>query len=104
MAEEHTYRVTTEGDEEGRGPLVTLGYAIGKEEDIKAFFDNKKYYNIYVEPIEIFNITPEALDEKMKLVSEREKSLREIKDLEQKIRDIQNQIKVKQNDIRTVKP
>ena len=104
MTEQHIYHVITEGDEEGRGPCVTVGYAIGKEEDIKAFFDNRKYYHIYLKPIDILNITPEALDTKMKLVSKREKSLKEIKDLENKIREIQDQIRVRESEIRTVKP
>lgn len=50
------YMVTTEGDVEGR-TTKTLGYCTGKPEDIKAYYNDKKVYEIKVTPITTEHIT-----------------------------------------------
>ncbi|WP_223559594.1 hypothetical protein [Chryseobacterium lathyri] len=51
------YKVTTEGDAEGK-TTKSLGYAQGDRQDIIDFFSPQKYYEIHLEEITIQNITP----------------------------------------------
>lgn len=77
------YRVSTEGDCEGRS-VRTLGYAEGYPEDIEIFYDDKKYYRITLDKIEINKVTPELVSEKKSLIHEKnnlEKRLKEIEGL-----------------------
>jgi hypothetical protein len=61
------YKVTTEGDCEGR-TTSTLGYCTGNTWDIEAYFDDKKTYNIHLEKIEVKHITKESAEEKQRLL------------------------------------
>ena len=63
------YRVTTEGDEEGRS-TSTLGYAIGCPADIKAFYDDQKMYRIGLKEIQVIRVKPGAVKEKRDLLDE----------------------------------
>ncbi|MBI4147216.1 hypothetical protein HY494_01035 [Candidatus Woesearchaeota archaeon] len=68
------YKVTTEGDEEGRS-TSTLGYAIGCPDVIKAFYDDQKLYRIRIMEISVIRINRESLKEKRDL-QEEESNLR----------------------------
>ncbi len=68
------YKVTTEGDEEGRS-TTTLGYAIGCPDDIKAFYDDQKLYRIRITEIQVIRVNRESLKEKRGL-QEEESNLR----------------------------
>lgn len=57
---ETIYRVTTEGDCEGR-TTREIGYAKGHPSDIKKYYDNYKVYEIYLKEIVVKNITPEMV-------------------------------------------
>lgn len=70
---ETIYKVTTEGDVEGR-TTRTLGYVTGKRDDIFAYFDDKKAYSISIEPIKVIPILPTSVNEK-KLLLQRKKEL-----------------------------
>ncbi len=70
METSQIYKITTEGDCEGRSTRI-LGYATGYPEDIKVFYDDQKEYNIYVENIKVINVNPEAVKEKRSLLKER---------------------------------
>lgn len=75
------YRVTTEGDVEGRS-ILTLGYATGKESDILKYYDDRKAYDIRLEEIKIVAITSYMADHKVDLLkrkTELEKELESIK-------------------------
>lgn len=68
------YKVTTEGDIEGRS-TATLGYATGEIDDIKAYFEKSKAYNLYVEPIKVIHVTPDLIVR----VEEKKRKYRELK-------------------------
>lgn len=70
METSQIYKVTTEGDCEGRSTKV-LGYATGCPEDIMVFYDDQKEYNIHVEKIKIVHVNPKAVKEKRDLLEER---------------------------------
>lgn len=68
MERDKIYKVTTEGDCEGKTNKI-LGYCTGEISDIKAFYDDRKYYTISVDEIEIEKITPQSKIERQNLVS-----------------------------------
>lgn len=74
------YKVTTEGDCEGKS-TKHLGYATGHPTDIKNYFDDKKYYDIWLEQIKVVNITTEDATDRQKLVKKRKEINRELKEL-----------------------
>lgn len=53
---EKIYKVTTEGDQEGKTTKL-LGFCTGNIEDIKMFFNNEKYYSIYVDEVNVKHIS-----------------------------------------------
>ena len=65
---EQIYRVTTEGDCEGRS-TKEIAYAKGEQKDILRFYDSKKMYEIYLEEITVKNITPEMAETKDEIVA-----------------------------------
>lgn len=67
------YRVTTEGDVEGR-TVKTLGYCTGNQRDIIDYYDDKKCYELKLTPITVEAITPQ-------LVSERKSDLERMRNL-----------------------
>ncbi len=75
------YKVTTEGDCEGR-TTSTLGYAKGDPTDIKVFYDHKKVYEILVEPITVVKVTPKSVIEKRTLLEERVKIQERLAEIE----------------------
>ena len=75
------YKVTTEGDCEGRS-TKTLGYCRGEKDDILKYYNDRKYYTLKVEEITIVNITSKSTLERQNLIArqkELEKELEEIK-------------------------
>ena len=78
------YKVTTQGDVEGR-TTETLGYATGDPNDIKAFFDDKKYYDISLQEIQIENVTPQAVIERKNLIARKKELELELKRINSKI-------------------
>ena len=77
------YEIRTEGDCEGR-TRSTLGYATGDVEDIRIYYDDRKYYNLYVDEISVLNVKPESVSERKRLLQEKaslEKRLETIYDL-----------------------
>lgn len=79
------YRVTTEGDVEGRTTTL-LGYCTGEVSDIKAYYDNKKVYDIAVEPITVKHISSVDTAKKIKLLQRK-------KEIESELEFIEKQIK-----------
>lgn len=80
METQKIYRVTTEGDCEGRS-IKTLGYATGTVQDIITFFDDKREYSINCDEIVVVHITNESLQKKKAL-------MREKKDIEERLKYI----------------
>lgn len=81
MTTTQIYHVTTEADADGNGTR-TLGYATGNPEDIKEFYADGKAYALTVEPLQIFEVTPQAVKERKTLLNEwltLEARLREVK-------------------------
>lgn len=74
------YKVTTEGDIEGR-TTKTLGYAQGDRQSIIDYYSPKKYYQIYLEEISIENITCEMAEESKKLLEEKQSLERRLKEI-----------------------
>ncbi len=68
------YKVTTEGDIEGK-TTATLGYATGNLEDIKRFFEKSKTYSLSIEPIKVVHVTPDLITR----VEEKKREYRELK-------------------------
>ena len=67
-----TYKVTTEGDCEGRTTKI-LGYATGNPADIKEYYDDQKQYEIRLEAITIVSITDKSAIRKRELLEEKQK-------------------------------
>jgi len=84
MEKEKIYQVTTEGDCEGKSTR-TLGYCKGEISDIKAYFDDKKTYEIRVSEINVSVITSKSAEEKQLLMSRK-------KSLERQLEDIKKQL------------
>lgn len=72
MQTQFIYKVTTEGDVEGKSTRI-LGYAAGTETDIRNFYEDKKAYTLIIESITILNITSESVNEKKELIAEKKK-------------------------------
>ena len=64
------YVVKTEGDGGMGASMQILGYYSGNPNDIKSFLKGRGMYNIYLEPINFTNITPEMAQEKENTVNE----------------------------------
>lgn len=77
------YKVTTEGDCEGRS-IRTLGYCTGDIRDIEAYFKNEKAYSLSIEPITVKHIDKQVAANKAQLIERKrqiEKELENIKRL-----------------------
>jgi hypothetical protein len=81
------YKVTTEGDCEGKS-IHTIAYARGDPEDIKVHYDKAKMYKISLSPIEIIDITPKSVMKTRALFDEK-------KDLEKRLKKIQKSLEKK---------
>ena len=79
------YRVTTEGDVEGR-TTKTLGYCTGNPEDIKAYFNDRKAYEIKLTPITTEHIT-------LQMVVGRQSDLETKRKLEADLNAVNNRLK-----------
>lgn len=78
------YEVRTEADDDGR-TMKTLGFAIGDPGDIKAYYDNDKYYNLYLEERRVVHVTPDRVPER-KLLRERQEQLEaELEEIRKKL-------------------
>ena len=77
------YKIRTEGDVEGK-TVQTIGYATGDIEDIRMYYDDRKYYNLDVEEINVIHVKLESVSKRKKLLRGKaslEKRLEEIQDL-----------------------
>ena len=81
----HIYVVTTEGDEEGKTERV-LGYATGKPEHIRAFYDREKTRTLYLHETPVLHITPETVLTKRGLQGRKH-------DLEDKLRTVEKELR-----------
>lgn len=84
MKTEKIYHVTTEGDVEGRH-VRTVGYATGNPADIKAYFEDKKYYEIKVQEVTLRHITPQSVQGRKQLLEERLSLKNRLGELEQRL-------------------
>jgi predicted methyltransferase len=82
---ETIYKVTTEGDCEGRSTSV-LGYCTGIESDIEKFYADRKNYSLSIEKIDVIHITPSSSADRIALLAEK-------KELERKLNTINEMIK-----------
>ncbi len=81
---EQVYKVTTEGDCEGRS-TETLGYATGNPDLIKMYYDEQKEYTIRLEAINIVHITKETASVREKLRTRRTEITQEMSKLEKEL-------------------
>ena len=79
------YKVTTEGDVEGR-TIKILGYATGKRGDIEAYYQDKKCYAIHLDPITVENITIES-------ANQRAADFKKKKELEHQLEELNKKLK-----------
>ena len=77
---ERIYRVTTEGDCEGKSKRE-IAYAKGNQKDILRFYDSEKMYEIYLKEIIVKNITPEMVETNDEIVAKIKKLDEERKQL-----------------------
>jgi hypothetical protein len=85
MKFQEIYVVTTEGDCEGR-TTRTIGYATGDPEDIKAYYEPQKMYEIKLEKAKVMQINPQAVQTRRNLLDEK-------RDLEEKQADLEKRLK-----------
>lgn len=70
----------------GRDTLV--GYAIGSDEDIKAYFDKQSEYGLYLEPLKVVTVTP-GYAERAQRIKQQVRELRKAADdLERELVDM----------------
>jgi len=79
-----TYRIQTEGDAEGRS-MRTLGYATGNISDIKAYFQDRVYYNLEIQPIRVVKVTPTSASERLKLFERKQELQAELKRIKEEL-------------------
>lgn len=79
------YKVTTEGDCEGRTTKV-LGYAKGNISDIRSYYEDKKTYSLSVIEIYVLDITPESADNKKELITQKENLERQLKSINERLK------------------
>jgi hypothetical protein len=82
---EKIYKVTTEGDCEGR-TTTTLGFCKGNPSDIQTYFEDRKTYHISLSEIEVLEITPDSAKERKVLIDKK-------KELEEELENINKRIK-----------
>ncbi len=82
---ETIYKVTTEGDCEGR-TRRTIAYAMGDPEVINSFYDKEKNYTLYLDEIKVHVITPESMAIREALIERK-------KELEMELENIKNRLK-----------
>jgi len=78
------YKVTTEGDCEGRS-VKTLGYCTGNPADIELYFQDQKAYSIQLDILNIKHIDPATVKTKAELLQRK-------KDIEQELQYIKQQL------------
>lgn len=78
------YKVTTEGDVEGRS-VATLGYATGDQNDIRNYFNDRKYYSLSLQAITVINVTPQSAKERLALINEKAELETKLKGLSERI-------------------
>lgn len=79
---EHIYKVTTEGDSEGRTTRF-IAYATGKLDDVLAYFDKDKTYDIHAERVEpIIVVTSDMVSKRNELYRKRDEINKQIAELE----------------------
>lgn len=79
------YKVTTEGDCEGRSTKI-IGYATGNESDIKSFYDDRKAYELRLEEIEVVNVTPNSKTERVAMIKRKQELEAELESLKKKLK------------------
>lgn len=79
------YKVTTEGDCEGRTTKV-LGYAKGNISDISSYYEDKKTYSLNVTEICVLDITYESADNKKELMTQKENLERQLKSINERLK------------------
>lgn len=79
------YRVTTEGDCEGR-TTRTIAYATGNKSDIMSFYDDQKYYGLRLEELNIVHITPDSAAEKLSILKRKKELEAELEILKKKLK------------------
>jgi hypothetical protein len=84
MESEKIYKVTTEGDCEGR-TNKTLGYCTGEISDIKDFYDDRKTYTLRVEEFDVIKITPNSKSQRVALVNRKKELEEELKRIKSKL-------------------
>lgn len=65
------FKVTTEWDCEGKS-IRSLGYCTGDPADIRAYFQDKKTYEIYIEEITIVHIDHFQVKDKLDLLTRKQ--------------------------------
>ena len=84
MESKQIYKVTTEGDIEGRTTRI-LGYCTGDKIDIAKFFDSLKYYSLQIEPLQVQEITPDSANHKAHLIAEKKNLTDRLKEIEKQL-------------------
>jgi predicted AAA+ superfamily ATPase len=79
------YKVTTEGDCEGRSTR-TIAYATGNKSDIMSFYDDRKMYEIRLEELDIVHITPNSTAEKVAMIKRKKELEAELELLKKKLK------------------
>jgi hypothetical protein len=79
-----TYKITTEGDCEGR-TTSTIGYFTGELQDILKYCEKYKYYELRHEKIKIKHIDPSS-------VKERQEKENEITQLKNRLKELEAEV------------
>lgn len=70
--------------EDGVGGWNSLGYAKGKEEDIRKYFEPKKLYQLHLKELQVKDVTEELANQSSELITEKttlENRIKEINEL-----------------------
>jgi hypothetical protein len=69
-----------------------LGYARGDPEDIKAFYDTRKYYTLRLEKAEVVDVRPGDVKQRRSLMEEKERLETRLKQVEGQLRAEREQL------------
>lgn len=65
-----------------------IAYAMGEEKDILEFYKDKLEYVIWLDPIKVVHVTTSLVEQKTKLLQEKEKYTKLIFEIEDKLDEI----------------
>lgn len=65
---------------------ITLGYATGRIEDIKQYYDDRKIYGLHITPINVVHIDSNSAKERANLIEEQKRIQSRLNEINSQLR------------------